>query len=206
MRALRPGERTALVVAGSCVFSLAAAIGIGSLDPPARQSTAPVIPPMDATPFVWPGTSRPPTVKAADAGLADDELVIGVLAKGKPRAYRRSALAGMTHHVVNDVVGDTPVTVAHCDRSGCSRVYTSNGTEPLRLMTGGYLNGMLVYLDGVFYELESGRSPDPTAGSIPYLSFGFEEMTWGKWRAAHPDTDVYVGSPTAGQTAPVTKE
>src|SRR5207244_3603110 len=59
-------------------------------------------------PFVWKfeaeGILRPPTVKADDAVLADDEEVIGVVVDGRARAYRLEALRRPPFHIVNDLV------------------------------------------------------------------------------------------------------
>src|SRR5262249_30186805 len=144
MRALRPGERTALVVAACFIIAAAIAVGFPYVASPSTQpSPGPIGP--QATPFIFPGKVRPPTVLAAAANLPDDEPVIGVMAKKTARAYVRKAFAGMPNHVVNDVVGDTPVTVTHFN--GCTRVYTGPGTEPLRFMTGGLADGLLLCVD-----------------------------------------------------------
>src|SRR5262245_4440573 len=204
MRALRPGERTALVLVASFVIAATIAVAFPYVtSPPTRPSPDPVG--VQATPFIFPGKVRPPTVPAAAAGLPDDEPVIGVTAKRTPRAYVRKAFAGMPNHVVNDVVGDTPVTVTHFN--GCTRVYTGPGTEPLRIMTGGLADGLLLCVDGGFYDQATGQAfKRPDAGPLPYELFGFEEMTWAKWRAAHSDTDVYLGAPTVRPTRPKEKE
>ena len=49
----------------------------------------------------------PPSVSAAEAGLADDELVLGVVIDGRAMAYPIRYVA-MTE-VVDDRVGDTPL-------------------------------------------------------------------------------------------------
>jgi len=207
MRALKSGERTALVIACCFVVAGAAAVGLISITTPAPKPRPLLTEPPLATPFVWPGKMRPATVPAADAKLPDDELVIGVVAHGKARAYRRDAFAGLTNHVVNDMLGETPITVTHCDRNGCSRVFTGDGNEPLNFKTGGFTDQMLLYVDGIFYEQDTGRKMhDPDGTVLPYQRFDFEETTWAKWRAAHPDTDVYLGSPSMGPTGAKGKE
>src|SRR5262249_40673622 len=72
--------------------------------------------------FNAPGIDRPPIVAAGDAGLNDNEEVIGVDVRGKARAYRLSALLDRQHHVVNDLIDGVPVTVTYCDLSNCLRV------------------------------------------------------------------------------------
>src|SRR5262249_34018813 len=63
------------------------------------------------------GVRLPPTRTPEESGLADREEVFGVVAGGRARAYRLAALSLPSRHVVNDVVGGTPVTVAFCDRT-----------------------------------------------------------------------------------------
>jgi hypothetical protein len=159
-----------------------------------------------ATPFVWAGITRPATVKAAAAGLADDEPVVGVVVRGHARAYRVKALATITGHVVNDLLAGAPVTVTHCDLVGCTRVFTSDSGEPLPVMTGGRdADGLLLKVGDRFYHQATGRPlSDPTGGPLPYRVIEFRETSWREWRTAHPATDVYVGAttPVAGLSRP----
>src|SRR6478672_4712586 len=145
-----PSARTGLLAAGGllAVGALAAGVyGLLTADPPepiVRQGPV-------ATPFITPGKVRPPTIAAAEAGLGDDEPVIGVVAGGRARAYRVGAFVGVTGQVVNDVVGGVPVTVTHCNQTGCSRVFTGDGSDPLPVLTGGYMEGLLLMTHGRFY-------------------------------------------------------
>ncbi len=56
---------------------------------------------------VHPVPVDPRRVPASEAGLADDELVLGVEVAGRPVAYPVRYLA--LYEVVNDRVGDTPL-------------------------------------------------------------------------------------------------
>jgi len=53
-----------------------------------------------------PAISSPELVSAAEADIADDSWVLGVLIDGQPRAYSLNLLNH--HEVVNDKIGDTP--------------------------------------------------------------------------------------------------
>jgi Protein of unknown function (DUF3179) len=197
MKALGHVHRTGFTVVGCFVVAAVVAVGINVLDRP-RPSPSVDSPNFGAmaTPFVWPARIQPPTVSAAAANLPDDEPVIGIVSHSKSRAYRIKAFAGMTNHVVNDVLDGVPVSVTHCDRDGCSRVYTGPGVEPLKIVTGGYANGLLLLIDGVFYHQTDGRPTyDPDGSRLPHELHKFEETTWGKWRVAHPDTDVFIDAP-----------
>src|SRR5262245_25715745 len=62
------------------------------------------------------GTRQPPAVPAAAAKLDDDDVVIGVVAAGRARAYLLRAMdGGPENHIVNDLVGGAPVSVTYCD-------------------------------------------------------------------------------------------
>ena len=153
------------------------------------------------TPFIWPGLMQPPAVSVADAKLADDAIVIGVSQGGKHRAYSVGAMRGITKHVVNDVVGGKPTTVTYCDVKKCSRVYSGAGSEPLPVMTGGFTDRMILFVNGRFYNQDTGEAINGDNAPLPYKPMDFKETTWKAWRTAHPDTDVYVGAP-AGEAPP----
>jgi Protein of unknown function (DUF3179) len=147
-----------------------------------------------ATPFIWPGKNRPPAVPATRAALADDEPVIGIRVGNLYRAYVTRAFAGTTNHIVNDLIGKTPVSVTHCDLTMCTRVFTGDGSDPLPIMSGGYVDGLLLRIADRFYHQRDESPLDKSPGRpFPYRTFEFHETTWKVWRDAHSDTDVYVG-------------
>lgn len=157
-----------------------------------------------ATPFIWRGPSRPPTVTAAEATIADDAKVIGVEAGGQFRAYHLEALRRLTQHVVNDVLNDVPVTVTYCDLSGCVRAFTADqrGT-PLSIMIGGLDSGELLVLDnGVFYFQRTGKARIADYPDLPYPPYPVTVTTWKKWRDAHPETDLFVSPPSVEDPEP----
>jgi len=163
-----------------------------------RPAPAPVAgekPRMQDTPFVVPGVRCPPVHPAADANLADEEEVAGVVVAGKPRAYQLKAMKHMFRHVVNDLVAEVPVTVTYCDQDQCVCVFTDDSRgAPLDISSGGYRNGFLLKVGGSFFEQESGRSQSSDA-KLPYRRLEHERTTWKAWKAAHPDTEVYTGPP-----------
>jgi hypothetical protein len=146
---------------------------------------------------------RPPTYALDGLRLRDDEPVIDVSAGGKHRAYLVRALSGEPRvHVVNDWLAGTPVSVVHCDRSHCTRVFTEPGGKgPLPLAFGGWHRGQLMIRDWkAFYSQSTLRPANPRRGPFPHPELKFVHTTWGAWRAAHPDTDVYLGAePTRQQ-------
>ena len=88
--------------------------------------------------FRMPGIVRPPVVGADASGLRPDEEVFGLVVGGRARAYRLDALRDRSKHVVNDLVGGVPVTVAYCDVSDCVSAYRGpEASGPLDVSIGG---------------------------------------------------------------------
>jgi Protein of unknown function (DUF3179) len=142
------------------------------------------------------GVRTPPAVAAEAAGLDDAEEVVGVVVNGVARAYRLGAFRDPQHHVVNDLVGGTPVSVAYCDLTDCIRTYTGPGAEPLRVRIAGIKDGSLVVkLDGVYYDHQTGGVVEgpPGAAPLPHDQVPWTRTTWGGWRREHPATEVCVG-------------
>lgn len=171
-------------------------------DPPIRPPDV-VMPLTDARSsqqFSFPGIRQPPTRSANEAGLAEDAEVIGVRIGGKARAYSVEALSrGPQSHVVNDLLGERPVTVAYCNVMGCARVFTADSSgAPLDLGVGGWqgVKGLIVRLDGVNYTLADGENlTNPKGSPLPFERMVYQRTTWGEWHQAHPETDVYVDPP-----------
>ncbi len=148
-----------------------------------------------STPFFWPGIQEPRTQPAAEAKVPDDEQVIGISSAGKHRAYLVSAFGGTYRHVVNDRLGDVPITITYCDRTQCTTVFTSdNRGAPLHLALGGFEKGrMLLRINGGYYYQDSAKPIADGFEDFPYPTHPFTKTTWKLWRQAHPDTDIYVG-------------
>lgn len=148
-----------------------------------------------------PGIDRPPIVSASAAHLPDHEEVLGVEILGHARAYRVHTLANPTHHVINDLIEDQPVSMTYCDMSDCARGFLGDaGTSPLDLGVGGiWRNGLVLRIHGRYYAQNTGENPDPSAarpGSWPLTTLPITRTTWAAWKTAHPDTDVYEGTPS----------
>lgn len=143
------------------------------------------------------GIDRPPVLPADKAPLDDDTPVIGVLASGQARAYLIEAFEhGPGSHVVNDLLGSVPISVTHCDISGCTRVFTgATPGQPLQLAAAGLRDGRLVLkLGGHLYGQETSEPLDEGSAAFPCREYPAEATIWSDWRRAHPDTDVYMGS------------
>jgi hypothetical protein len=150
----------------------------------------------ESSPYSAPGIRTPPVVQAVDADLKDDEPIIGIEVNGRYRAYREAAMSGMTAHVVNDLIGDIPVSVTYCDRANCARAFTdSQRGQPLDLWTGGMVDGNLALKLGETWIWQ------PTGETIfgdgsrkhPLSNFPIVRTSWKAWRELHPGTEVYIG-------------
>ena len=157
------------------------------------------------------GIEQPSVVEAEDADVPDGALVVGVRTGAMARAYLVSAfemrpLDGVTfqlkpdgsvdlkpeqaavlaRHVVNDVVGEQPVTVTYCELQECTRVLTApKEDKALEVGVGGWNDGLVLVIDG---QRVPQRSPD-----MPLEDMPFEVTTWKEWLEDHPETDVYIG-------------
>lgn len=152
---------------------------------------------------VFSGIRMPPAKPADESGLDDEAEVIGVCVGSHARAYAVESMGfPATRHVVNDMLGGRAVSVTYCDRRRCSRVFTrAAGAGPLALDVGGWLDdkGMLLHVNEVFYSQETGENLSAEDDApIPYPEWPHARTTWGSWRMAHPDSDVYVAEQPIG--------
>ncbi len=144
-----------------------------------------------------PGIVQPSTLSADKAALDDDTPVVGISASGHARAYLLEAFQrGPASHIVNDLLGEVPISVTHCDLSGCTRVFTG-GTpgRPLELSAAGLRDRRLVLrFGGHLYRQETSEPLEEGGTAFPYRDYPAELTVWGVWRQAHPETDVYMGT------------
>jgi hypothetical protein len=138
---------------------------------------------------------KPRTLPADKARLDDNDLVIGVTVGDKHRAYLMRAMGGSPqYHIVDDLLGELPVSVAYCDRTHCSKVFTGGKSESvLDVAFGGFKdNHLLIRANGITYFQHNLQPLRSSAAPFPFREAEFEETTWKEWRKAHPDTDVYL--------------
>ena len=137
-----------------------------------------------------------------DPRVSPDDQVVGITINGKHRAYALKAFVTIGRHVMNDLFGGLPVTVTHCPRTGCTRVFTNpNGRERLQVAVGGFYGKegdetMLLRIGIDRYHQETG-SAVRTGLPVPYPTTEYELTTWRTWRQQHPDSDVYAGPAAA---------
>jgi thiol-disulfide isomerase/thioredoxin len=129
---------------------------------------------------------------AAATHMRDDDLVLGVLAAGRARAYPWWILKN--YHVANDTIGGLPVTVALCEQcSGGAAFRRERKGRVLFMEVPGVYNGTIILRDretGTLWAPFSGRALEgPLAGeTLERLPLFFTH--WDEWVARHPDTEV----------------
>ncbi len=168
-----------------------------------RADTAP-LPPLKPPANLYgashtmPGVRQPPAVPAAASGLVETDEVIGVVVRGKARAYAVQTMAGRPqNHVINDLIAGTPVTVSYNNMGRFVRVFSGPGSEPLDVNVGGTSGGeMILDVGGHQYTQRTGAPVDgESPGRFPFDPVAHELTVWKKWKDAHPDTDVVVSVP-----------
>ena len=150
------------------------------------------------TPFLAPGVTRPTLKAAEETRFAEATPIVGVAVGKIHRAYPTLVMQGFRPDgiyggIVNDTLDGVLVTVTHDIDAKLVRVFTP--AEKIegkvgRLRLAGMADGgalMLTFNDKDYYRQD--------ARSVPSLKdYLFKEVTWGEWKSAHPDTDVYVGT------------
>lgn len=143
--------------------------------------------PMMSTPFIFPGVLSPTTYSSAEVNIPDTAVVIGVAEGDDAKAYLCLAMSAMTSHVVNDLIGNQPISVTYCDRTDCARVLSGKeeGVPP-NVELGGFTNNqMALRVNKTMYA--------QTSEMIPLKDREFQKTTWAKWKEEHPTTTIYLG-------------
>jgi hypothetical protein len=126
--------------------------------------------------------------------LADDDRVIGLLIDGKPLAVPHNIL--WFHEIVNfdNWQGET-FAVSYCPLTGSSLAFDRSAVDGAEFgVSGLLLNNNLVMYDRTEEEslwpqmnrqANCGLAVGADLAMLPVV-----EMTWGRWKALHPDTKV----------------
>ena len=181
-----------------CAFFLAVALlpasGCAGKSPPTGATLASpkqVVTMAGAAAVVTPRVDPGDEVK-----LPDNFPVVGVVVEGRARAYSIAALTPLNGHVVNDLIGEVPVSVTYCSIYRCLRVYTHDQRgEPIPLVLTGHTNeGLLLRYQNRIYSQVAGAQPGGDWEEPPLQKLSFQQTTWKAWREQHPRTEVYTGS------------
>lgn len=133
------------------------------------------------------GISEPKAYPADEVTIPDAATVLGIEANGKYRAYLATGMSKATSlHIVHDHLGGKPITMTFCDRSTCSRAFLRDKVSTSDIMMGGW-SGEEMWL------LVKGKRYLHTSKEVPIPDYPVEVTTWGEWKKAHPETDIYLG-------------
>ena len=141
-----------------------------------------------------PAILQPKFVSVSDAAfLMPSDRVVGVVVKGKARAYPLKILNW--HEVVDDAVGGTPLAATFCPLTQSAIVYDRKlQKKPLTVGVSGKLyESNLLFYDKGTESLWSQIKGEAIAG--PLTGKRLEPLpsvvtAWAVWRKAHPDTVV----------------
>jgi hypothetical protein len=149
-------------------------------------------PPPDSIPSI--DNPRFISVKDAENFMADSDLILGVKVNGDVRGYPLQIL--VWHEIVNDIVGDTPITVTYCPLCFTNQIFNRTLTDGriLEFGTSGKLyNSNLVMYDRSTTSLWSQAMAQSIAGELAGTDLKripFDLATWKDWKQVFPDSKI----------------
>jgi hypothetical protein len=125
--------------------------------------------------------------------MSDSDTVIGLEINGETRAYPIFIL--VWHEILNDIVGDTPVSVTYCPLCYTNQVFERiiDGQEVEFGTSGKLYNSNLLMYDRFTESYWSQALGMAVTGELSGYQLDlvpFDVITWGDWKTLHPDTLV----------------
>ncbi len=125
--------------------------------------------------------------------MSDSDTVIGLEINGEAKAYPIFIL--VWHEIVNDKVGDTPVSVTYCPLCYTNQVFERiiDGQEVEFGTSGKLYNSNLLMYDRYTESYWSQALGIAVKGELTGYELNlipFDVITWGDWKKLHPDTLV----------------
>ena len=123
--------------------------------------------------------------------MSDSDIVLGLEINGISKAYPLFIL--VWHEIVNDKVGDTPVSVTYCPLCYTNQVFERiiDGQE-VEFGTSGklYNSNLLMYdrLTESYWSQALGMAVTGELSGYQLNLIPFDVITWGDWKTLHPDT------------------
>lgn len=142
----------------------------------------------------FPGSLETPMGKLdrIDPRLRQNELMLGVDADGRSRAYPLSSLT-RAGAVVNDQLGDTPIAVLSLPDSWMAIAFERRLDGQVLSFERRADGSILDRATGSAWSLAGRASSGPLAGArLRHARSRVEE--WYVWAAYHPDTDIFDAS------------
>ncbi len=135
-----------------------------------------------------PSLFNPEMIPADQTRLPDDDLVVGIVAGGKPRAYPHPILDW--HEVVNEDLQGIALTISYCPLTGTAVVF--DGTHLGKFGVSGllYRNNLIMFdraTDSHWPQLrlqcDQGAAKNTKLRLLPAI-----ETSWGTWKKLFPST------------------
>lgn len=125
--------------------------------------------------------------------MSDSDTVIGLEINGEVKAYPIFIL--VWHEIVNDKVGETPISVTYCPLCYTNQVFERviNGKEVEFGTSGKLYNSNLLMYDRFTESYWSQALGMAVKGELTGYQLNlipFDVITWGDWKTLHPDTMV----------------
>ena len=147
-----------------------------------------------------PALTDPEFVSAGGSGLGyltDRSRVIGLVVDGQ--AYAVPHAIGWWHEIVNMSVGNLDLAVTYCPLTGSSMAFDRDAVDGEEFGVSGLLfqNNLMMYDRGSDESLWPQMVAAARCGSATgqdLAMYPVVEMTWGGWRALHPQTLVVSGN------------
>ena len=145
-------------------------------------------PPKDGIPSI----DDPAFVGVSDSGfMSDSDVVVGVRVNGEAKAYPLFIL--VWHEIVNDNIGDLPISVTYCPLCYTSQVFERviDGQEVEFGTSGKLYNSNLLMYDRLTESYWSQALGLAVVGELSGYRLDlvpFDIITWGDWKALNPDT------------------
>ncbi len=155
------------------------------------------------SPYVmFPSIRDPEWLGAGDdrVTLTDDDPVIGLEVNGDARAFPVDW--SFRPHLVEATVGGEPVVMSYCLLSNLGLAFTPelDGVAMRCIMPIQWENNMVIWDAAgkrLIQQIEGTVLHGPGAGSRLDVH-PTQIMSWGSWRALHPDTRVFYNPPAGG--------
>ena len=147
-------------------------------------------PPKDGIPSI----DNPIFAEIQDSSfMSDTDTVIGLEINGEAKAYPIFIL--VWHEIVNDKVGDTPVSVTYCPLCYTNQVFERIiNDQEVEFGTSGklYNSNLLMYdrLTESYWSQALGMAVKGELSGYQLDLVPFDVITWGDWKTLHPDTLV----------------
>ena len=131
--------------------------------------------------------------------LAEDDVVMGIVINGEPRAYPHNI--GWWNEIINDRVGDQSVIVSLCPLTGTGQVFNATDSDGSQIEFG--VSGLLINSNLVMYDRRDGETLYPqmiytaingTRAGDRLELMPVVETTWALWQRMYPSTTVVQAS------------